>query len=478
MMPELKELVDLAQAQGASYAEARYQSDESDSCLLKNGIPQLSSFDTTRGVCMRAIVDGGLSFGSSTSLGRRELGDLVDRTVKAARAASRGRRSKVTLGGAEMAVGTFEVRSRVRSQNVGLEDRIDLLRDVDRSATEAADRSDVTLAGRYLNLETYTTEKHIVNSDGADFRSVIPRAEAHAVITVRSAPGSSVQRVISLGESGGWEAVERWDLARRLKEEVRTLGRILTSGKRFDGGRMDVVLGPEVVGIVAHESAGHPGEADRMLGREAAQAGETYLGRGDVGRRVGSEVVNVVDDPTLKGSFGFYLSDDEGVKATRRYLIQQGEVRDLLHNRETAAAMGVTSNGSSRATSFRREPIVRMSNTFVEEGDHDEEELFEGVKNGLFMRNFMEWNIDDRRYNQRYVGLEAYLIEDGALGPMVRNPVLEITTPSLWGAIDAVGKDVEFSSAHCGKGDPMQAIPVWTGGPHVRLRDVRMGGSA
>ncbi|MBI0583182.1 MAG: TldD/PmbA family protein [Methanomassiliicoccus sp.] len=474
----LKEMVDLALSKGAGYAEIRFQKDSHDSTLVKNGTPEVTSIETDRGVSMRAIVDGGLGFGATSLIGRRDLRDLAVRTVKAARAASRLRSAPVHLGEADLAKGTFEVRPRVRPENVDREDRLGLLQEVDREAGEAASRGGVALPGRYLSLDTFTTEKHIITSDGADLRSVIPRAEVHMILTAAVPSKGSVQRSISLGESGGWEAVERWDLVRKVREEVGALGKVLTTGSGFKGGSLDVVLGPEVVGIIAHESAGHPGEADRMLGREAAQAGETYLGREDIGRTVGSGLVNVVDDPTLERSFGRYMSDDEGVKASRRYLIRDGRIEALLHNRETAAAMGAESNGSSRSVSFDREPIVRMANTFVEAGDHGEEEIFEDVRRGIYMRNFMEWNIDDRRFNQRYVGLEAYLIVDGELGPMVRNPVLEITTPALWSAVDAVGKEVEFSSAHCGKGDPMQAIPVWTGGPRMRLRNIWMGGSA
>ena len=130
------------------------------------------------------------------------------------------------------------------------------------------------------------------------------------------------------------------------------------------------------------------------------------------------------------------------------------------------------------AVAFDREPIVRMSNTFVEKGDHQIDELIEDVKNGLYIKNFTEWNIDDRRYNQRYVGLETYRIENGELKGMVRNPVLEITTTGLWSSVDAVGKEVEYFSGYCGKGDPMQGIPVWMGGPPIRLRNVKMGGSS
>jgi TldD protein len=149
-----------------------------------------------------------------------------------------------------------------------------------------------------------------------------------------------------------------------------------------------------------------------------------------------------------------------------------------LHNRETAHEMGTTSNGSSRSVAYNREPIVRMANTYLEPGDHSFEELIADVSDGIYIKNFMEWNIDDRRFNQRYVGLEAYRIKSGRLEGMVRNPRIEMTTPALWSAVDAVGDDLSFTAAYCGKGDPAQAIPVWTGGPHLRLRDVVVGGSA
>ena len=212
------------------------------------------------------------------------------------------------------------------------------------------------------------------------------------------------------------------------------------------------------------------------MGREAAQAGETYLKPDSLGLKVGSDVVNVVEDPAIPGSFGYYLYDDEGVRARKRYLIKEGVINEFLHNRETAAAFGVKSNASARSVAYNMEPIVRMANTYVDRGDHGFDELVEGVKEGIYIKNFMEWNIDDRRFNQRYVGLDAYRIVNGEIGERVRNPVIEITTTGLWGAVDAVGRDLEFTSAFCGKGDPMQGIPVWTGGPHIRLRDVRLEG--
>ena len=92
------------------------------------------------------------------------------------------------------------------------------------------------------------------------------------------------------------------------------------------------------------------------------------------------------------------------------------------------------------------------------------------------MNNFTEWNIDDRRYHSKYVGLEAYLIENGEIKHLVRRPVVETTTPKLWGSVDAVAKEkhLEFDAATCGKGDPMQGAPVYHGGSFMRIRDVEV----
>lgn len=474
----LELIIDLARQQGASYAEARYQSDAYESNLLKNGTPEASTFEIRRGIAMRALVNGALGFGATNILTKKDLRKLVKRVVSLAKSSSGLRKVPVQLGPAEFGQGTVEVKSRIPFGAVSAEARLDLLKEADSAAVNAAESGNVKLPGRYLSLDALMTEKWIMNSDGARVRSLIPKVSLDAFLTAMDPQRGTVQRMFSLGESSGWESVERWDLPRRLRQEALRLAEVLTKAEKLSGTKCDVVLGPEVVGIVSHESSGHPGEADRILGREAAQAGETYLSRDSIGTRVGSDVVNVVEDPTIPRSFGHYLYDDEGVKARRRYLIKEGRVHEFLHNRETAHVFGVHSNGSSRSVAFNREPIVRMANTFVEPGDHGFEELLEGVSDGVYIKNFMEWNIDDRRFNQKYVGLEAYRVEGGELKGLVRNPVIEITTPGLWSAVDAVGKDLDFTAAMCGKGDPMQGVPVWTGGPPIRLRSIRLGGSS
>ena len=195
-----------------------------------------------------------------------------------------------------------------------------------------------------------------------------------------------------------------------------------------------------------------------------------------LGEKIGSEEVNIIDDPTIEGSFGYYLYDDEGVKAKPRFLLKNGLFKDMYHNRESAAFMNTSSTSAARAIGYNREPIPRMANTFLEPGDYSKEELIEDIKLGALVINFTEWNIDDRRYHSKYVGLEAYLIENGEVKNLVSRPVIEVTTPKLWSSIDAIAKEsyLDFDGVMCGKGEPAQGAPVYCGGTYMRMRDVEV----
>jgi len=462
---------------GAEYMEARYRRDIVEGTVLKNGIPEVSVTQRSRGVGIRVLYKRSLGFSSTNILTKKAVLSSVKRALSMAKATSKLVKYGVQMSEESLGKEKVEVPQKVKFEDVGVDLRIEALKEADDSAVEAAKKGKIELPARIVSLHTSSSEELMVNSDGANIYTLTPRVAVNFFFTALQHEKGAIQRYKDLGETSGWEAVERWNLTDLFKKEAEALSKILLTAETSHAEKTDLILGPEVVGIVCHESSGHPAEADRILGREAAQAGETYLKAESAGQRVGSEKVNVVDDPTLEHSFGFYLHDNEGVKARRRFLIKDGVINDFLHNRETAYVFGVESNASSRANAYYREPIVRMANTFHQPGEYSFEELLEDVKEGIYIKNFMEWNIDDRRFNQRYVGLEAYKIKDGELTTLVRNPVLEVTTVGLWSAVDAVGKDLEFQAAYCGKGDPMQGIPVWTGGPHIRLRGLRLGGS-
>ncbi len=288
--------------------------------------------------------------------------------------------------------------------------------------------------------------------------------------------------MLNLGGTSGWEWIEEENVVEKILDDNKGLVKAARNAIETKLNEIDVVISGEVAGIMAHENVGHPSEADRILGREGAQAGESFyldlIQKGNLGDiKMGSDEVTIIDDPTRPGNSGFYLYDDECVKARPRYLIKKGMLNELLLNREYASRYNFKSNAAARAINYKREPIIRMANTHFAPGDFTFEELFEDIKTGIYMKSFTEWNIDDRRFQSKYVGLEVYLIENGEItDTMIRRPVLELTTFGILSNVDAVSKDFNSPHGYCGKGEPMQGVPVWLGGPHVRLRNINLGG--
>lgn len=474
----VRRALDKSLQEGCEYAEARWQKTSEMLCLLRSGKAEPVVLADAEGIGVRVLYDGALGFGATNILDRESVGELVKHVIGIARKASQTMKEKVRFSSEKANVAKWGVEEKVKSEDVTVEFVLSFLKEIDNRLRNPIE--DVSFPNRNLVVWKESDEKYYANSEGASIQSSVPRFQFNGFMVAmhqgKPAAVSIPPGYSGLGGAGGWEVLQQWN----LPEYVPKIAKEMTSGIKASakppvGETLDVILGPNVAGLTCHESCGHPGEADRILGREGAQAGESFLKADKLGLEIGSKDAFVSDDPTIPGSMGYYLYDDEGVKARKRKLIYAGKFTEFLQNRSTASFFHVGSNGSSRAVQYDREPIIRMANTFIEPGDWSFDEMIKDVRNGVYIRSFMEWNIDDKRLNQRYVGLEAFKIENGELREPVKEPVFEITTPKYWGSIDARAKDLEFTTGTCGKGDPMQGAPVFFGAPHVRLRGVRVG---
>lgn len=452
------------------YAEVRAHSEKVEGLVMKNGALDAYVSSVYSGFCVRILADGGIGFASSNRWTREEAKNVVETAYRLARTANR--KNKLVFAKEKGAKANWRAREKEKIEDVTAETRIKTFVEIDKELISKG----VNAPGRMFSSGTSLTDKYFINTEGSVISSHVPRVYAYGFLTVVE-NGKAEQAYKQFGYAGGWEALEKWKLTEQMVKEAKVLQGVILEAKAIKPGKMDLLCGPEVTGIAAHESCGHPMEADRILGREMSQAGMSFIypnGPFWLGTKIGSPAVTVIDDPTVKTSYGYYEYDDEGIKAKPRYLYKNGVINEFLQNRESAAKMNTRSNGSSRSASYDREAIVRMANTFVEPGDFDEEEIFKDVKRGVYMKSFTEWNIDDRRFNQRYVGREAYWIEKGEVKHRIARPVIETTTQIFWSAVDAVSKKVEYEAATCGKGDPQQGIPVYTGGPIIRLREMHL----
>jgi len=193
-----------------------------------------------------------------------------------------------------------------------------------------------------------------------------------------------------------------------------------------------------------------------------------------LGKKIASNIVTFYDDGTIKGAFGSFKYDDEGVQSQKTLLVKDGVVVGLMHNRETAQKFNAKPTGNARAEDFRVEPIIRMRNTFMEPRDHSFKELVEDIKFGYYLKSFRggQANLD----GTFQVGVqEAYEIVDGEVGSSVRNASISGNTLETLLKVDAVGKDFELWPGRCGKG---QTAFICDGGPHVKVKEVLVGGSA
>ena len=467
-----KDIVDFAlnyaAGKAVQYAEVRANSEKSEGLVMKNGDLDTYTSAVDSGFCVRILVEGGIGFASTNRWTKEEARNIVEISYKLAKMAKR--KDSIIFVEEKSVSANWKTEEKKKIEDITPESRIRTFMEMDKKLTSEG----INIPGRMFISGTSLNEKYFINSEGSVISSYVPRVSAFGFLTVVE-NGKSEQVHKQFGYSGGWEALDEWNLTEQMIREAKVLQGVIREAKAVKPGKMDLVCGPEVTGIAAHESCGHPMEADRILGREMSQAGMSFIypqGPFWLGTKIGSPSVTIIDDPTVKNSYGYYEYDDEGIKAKPRYLYKNGVINEFLHNRESAAKLNTRSNGSSRSTSYNREAIVRMANTFVEPGNIGEDEIFEDVKQGIYMKSFTEWNIDDKRFNQRYVGREAYWIENGQLKHRLARPVIETTTEIFWNAVDEVSRKVEYDAATCGKGDPQQGIPVYTGGPIIRLRGV------
>ncbi len=457
----MQEFVDRAldYAAGKSrFAEVRFFSSTRNAVLMKNGSVSASGYSVDAGLSFR-VLNRSMAFSAINIPDWERIRSEIDRALRISEKPGRG-----DFSSEEPVKDKWEVGQKRRIEEETFEDRIERVKELDNLLV------DKKVQMRMISLSDNIEEELNANSEGMEITSRLPKVGLFAMIGLLE-NGTFEQGSIEVGFSGGYEAFDTWKLDERFSHEAEVLRNAVNS-KKIEEGVYDVIAGPEISGIVAHESAGHPTESDRILGREMAQAGESFIKRGDKGRRVGSSIVNLVDDPTMEHSFGYYKYDRDGVRARKRYLYKQGIINEFLSNRESAGRLGEMSNAASRSSEWDKEPLVRMSTTFIEPGDHNLDELLEGIKEGIYIKSFTEWNIDDIRFNEKYVGREAYRIRNGEIKEVIRRPVIETTTINFYSSIDAVGKDLEFSAGTCGKGDPMQGVDVWMGGPHIRLRNM------
>jgi TldD protein len=234
---------------------------------------------------------------------------------------------------------------------------------------------------------------------------------------------------------------------------------------------MPVVLGPGWPGVLLHEAVGHGLEGD--FNRKGTS---TFSGR--VGEKVASSLCTVVDDATLQDRRGSLSMDDEGTPGMRTVLIENGVLKGYLQDKHNARLMGTRSTGNGRRQSYAHLPMPRMTNTFLEAGESEPEEILASVDRGIYAVSFGGGQVDITSGKFTFTATEAYLIENGRVGPPIRGATLMGNGPDVMNRVSMVGNDLKLDSGVgiCGKDG--QTVPVGVGQPSLKVDEITVGGTS
>ena len=318
------------------------------------------------------------------------------------------------------------------------------------------------LAMSQIGYQDRNSRYEFYSSKGADIKYDYQMCGILAV-GVLAAPGDFVQAVYQLAkpyfdEIKGFEA--------DIEKKMADADNFVQNAKPCKKGKYPVILSPMAAGMFAHESFGHKSEADFMLGDE--QMAKEWV----LGKKVGSDILSIVDTGADFGS-GYVPFDDEGTRCTKTYLIKDGILCGRLHSATTAAALDEELTGNARAIDCKFEPIVRMTNTYIEPGNSTFDELVASIDEGYFIDTVSHGSGGSTFTIAPSI---AYEIKNGKLGGPVKISVVTGDVFETLMKIDGLSDETVFEDGVFGGCGKMEQFPlhVLDGGPFVRVKEMNV----
>jgi len=348
-----------------------------------------------------------------------------------------------------------------RPEEVEAAAKAEVLRACDESARGTG--SDVVQA-----RITYSEARRRVEVFGSDGRAAADdrtRVRLGAQVVARRAERVETG-TDTLGGHVGWELLE--ERPEQVAESAARKALTMLDARDAPTGRLPVVVGNGFGGVLLHEAVGHGLEADAVQKRASVYAGK-------LGEQLAEPSVIAYDDGRREGEWGSDGIDDEGTPTRRTTVIDDGRLTSYLYDLLRARKDGVESTGNGRRESFRHLPIPRMTNTYFGPGEATREELIGDVRRGLYAISFGGGQVEPATGDFVFGVSEGYLIENGEVTSPVRGATLVGNGLEALRAVDGIASDLEIATGFCGKGG--QSVPAGVGQPHVRIRELTVGGT-
>ena len=432
---------------------------QSENFVFDDGQLKNANFDTSQGFGLRAVAGEMSGYAHASELSEEALLRAGD-TIKAVQVGHDG----------TMAQGPAQTNQSLYMEDNPLnqtpfDTKVRLLSGMDayaRGLDERIRQFSASLSGSWQAVQ-------IIRADGSRAADIRPLVRLNVSCIV----GDGDRLEAGSYGTGGRETYESyinsdtWQMAveEALRQAIVNLGSVSAPA-----GEMPVVLGPGWPAILLHEAIGHGLEGD--FNRKKTSAFSEL-----VGERVAAPGVTVVDDGTIENRRGSLTVDDEGTPTQRTVLIEDGVLTGYMQDRMNARLMGKHATGNGRRESYAHLPMPRMTNTVMEDGNYDPEEIIKSVKKGLYAVNFGGGQVDITSGKFVFTCTEAYQVENGKIGAAVKGATLIGNGPDALTKVSLIGNDMALDPGvgTCGKDG--QSVPVGVGQPTILLDELTVGGT-
>jgi TldD protein len=458
-LDQTKKIVDTALA-GGDDGELFLEMRHAEMLAFDDGRLKTASYDQSSGFGLRAVAGEAHGYAHAGELSEAALA----RAANSVSAVTKGYSGTAAL--APGAGANIPLYSDQNPLNITpFETKVKLLQEMDTYARESDPRVkqvSASLTGSWQAVQ-------IIRADGLRVADIRPLVRINIWVAVEQDG-----RMESGGTgAGGRVMLDQWLTPESWQSQVDEALRIALLNLESvptPAGEMEVVLGAGWPGVMLHEAVGHGLEGD--FNRKG-----TSIFSGCVGQQVASKEVTVIDDGTIADRRGSITVDDEGTPSRRNILIENGILKGYMQDRQNARLMGVNPTGNGRRESYAHAPMPRMTNTYMENGNADPQEIVASIKKGIYAVNFGGGQVDITSGKFVFSAAEAYLVENGIIGAPVKGATLIGNGPDAMSKITMIGNDTKLDSGigTCGKAG--QSVPVGVGQPTVKIGGVTVGGT-
>jgi len=483
MLDKIKQHIQRLKALGATYVDTRwYPFEEANYLLMWNGNLKSATSARESGVGIRVLYKGAWGFSASSDLS--DLASLFDKAFDNARVAAERVTFPVRLAEKDAIQASFKSPCAINPFEVPLADKVAFLKNMDEQLNQEG------VFQRVCDMTFVRKQIIFVDSEGSQIEKLITEVFSTMQVSGLDDQGATYERTFRptrQGDTRGWETLDKQLFSENAARIVTEMNQVRAADECPKEDR-SVILLPNIMYLQTHETIGHALELDRILGYELAFAGGSFVTLEDFGKlRYGSPRLTARADATLPNSPGSFGYDDDGVPAQNTLLIDKGLLVGAITGRQMVEEANAKarrqifngSGGTNRATSFYRVPIERMTNINIDPGqDGTLADIVSNTEKGIVMDSERSWSIGSNR-EQFHFGTEiGWLVEDGKITRVVKNPTYKGATVKFWNSLSAVGDRSTWQVKYvdnCGKGQPNQIMQLGHGVPVCRFDNVRIG---